>query len=243
MNIIKLSAIDSTSDYMHKMSAAEGLVHGTIVRADYQTKGRGQFDRSWESKQGENLMFSLFFEGDIVSEYPLSDLNWSVCLAIIDSLEYFKISNLKIKWPNDIMAGGKKLSGILIETKWSSAKLKQAVIGIGLNVNQKAFSSSLKATSLAEISGTEIDLEILFSKLREFLLLRLGELKAHDRHLSLKKAYENKLYGCDKPRMFTSNDERFLGIIRGVNDSHQLKVEREDETVSLYDHAQIKMLL
>ncbi len=86
-------------------------------------------------------------------------------------------------------------------------------------------------------------MEILFSKLRELLLLRLGELKAHDRHLSLKKTYENKLYGCDKPRMFVSNEEPFLGIIRGVNDSHQLKVEREDETISLYDHAQIKMLL
>ncbi len=243
MNIIKLSAIDSTSDYMHKMSANEGLVHGTIVRADYQTKGRGQFERSWESKKGENLMFSLFFEGNIVSRYPLSDLNWSVCLAICDCLQCFAIPSLSIKWPNDIMAGGRKLSGILIETKWTSAKLKQAVIGIGLNVNQKEFSTSLKATSLAEILGTEIDLEALFSKLREFLLVRLGELNAYDRHSSLKEAYENRLYGCDKPRMFASNDEQFLGIIRGVNDLHQLKIEREDQTVGLYDHAQIKMLL
>ncbi len=243
MNIIKLSAIDSTNDYMHKMSATDGLVHGTIIRADYQTNGRGQLDKSWESKQGENLMFSLFFEGDIVSKFPLSDLNWSICLAILDSLKSFKIPNLSIKWPNDIMAGGKKLSGILIETKLSGAKLKHAVIGIGLNVNQKGFTSNLKATSLAEILRSEIDLDSLFLRLRECLLIRMEALKKSDTHYSLKKTYQKNLFNRNKPRMFQSDDLQFLGIIRGVTDFHQLQIEREDETIGLYDHAQIKMIL
>jgi BirA family biotin operon repressor/biotin-[acetyl-CoA-carboxylase] ligase len=243
MNIIKLSAIDSTNDYMHKMSASAGLVHGTIVRADYQSNGRGQFDRSWESKQGENLMFSLFFKGDIVSHYPLSDINWCVCLAILDTLKSFKISNLSIKWPNDIMAGGMKLSGILIETKWSSTKLKHAVIGIGLNVNQKNFSSKLRATSLSNILENNIDLELLFLNLRESLLKRLETLKTIEKHDNLKLSYEKNLFSLGKPRMFESRGKQFMGIIRGVNDSHQLRVEREDETVGLYDHAQIKMML
>jgi biotin-(acetyl-CoA carboxylase) ligase len=71
----------------------------------------------------------------------------------------------------------------------------------------------------------------------------LETLKTIEKHDNLKLSYEKNLFSLGKPRMFESRGKQFMGIIRGVNDSHQLRVEREDETVGLYDHAQIKMML
>jgi biotin-(acetyl-CoA carboxylase) ligase len=71
----------------------------------------------------------------------------------------------------------------------------------------------------------------------------LETLKTIEKHDNLKLSYEKNLFSLGKPRMFESGGKQFMGIIRGVNDSHQLRVEREDETVGLYDHAQIKMML
>ena len=119
---------------------------GTIIAADHQKGGRGRLGRSWQSPPGLNLYFSLVF-------YPaLPVLNWggfslAVGAALGRALSPF-LPSVGVKWPNDLLVGGKKIGGILLETQ--GGKL---VAGIGINVNQPSFPPELSANSLCLCTG------------------------------------------------------------------------------------------
>ena len=147
------------------MAQSSSLADYTIAVTKNQTAGRGQMSNSWHSEPGKNLTFSLFttFKNIHIEHKPY--LNFAVSLAIYEVLHELSVPNLAIKWPNDIMSGNKKLCGILVETTLANQRIKNTVIGIGLNVNQEIFPSQIpNASSLKNILGKESDLEgILFN--------------------------------------------------------------------------------
>jgi len=134
--------IPSTSDYLK--DNYEKLESFTFVRTDYQTKGRGQFERKWMSANGRNLLMSFIIKDVAINQ--LTTIKEWVKSAIFATLGSFGL-DVYFKEPNDVFCNEKKLCGILMETKGSGTKLDYVIVGIGLNVNQFIF-HNFKATSL-----------------------------------------------------------------------------------------------
>src|SRR5690606_25479607 len=165
MNLIKLNAIDSTNSYLKGLSVKNEVPDCTIVMADYQTKGRGQMGTNWVSEEGKNLMFSLFKKIECLHSDEQFYISMATSLAIFRALKQFHIPGLKIKWPNDILSANQKICGILIETSITSNKIKAAIIGVGLNVNQMDFPGVINASSLKLITGIIYDREEILNRI------------------------------------------------------------------------------
>jgi BirA family biotin operon repressor/biotin-[acetyl-CoA-carboxylase] ligase len=129
--ITALEETDSTNSFLKRLPLEQQ--HGHAVFAESQTGGRGRRQRSWFSPPGCNIYLSLgwFFDK---SCGPLSTLPLAVAVATCRALSRAGIEGHGIKWPNDILAGGAKLAGILVESQAPGAEAVYAVIGVGLNV-------------------------------------------------------------------------------------------------------------
>jgi BirA family biotin operon repressor/biotin-[acetyl-CoA-carboxylase] ligase len=115
-----------------RKAVRKGAADGTVVITDHQTAGRGRLGRGWISPPGVNLTFSIIL-------YPklehLPRLTLVSCLAIARSIEEFTFLDTSIKWPNDVQIGGRKVSGVLVESDVAGDKVKYAIVGIAVNVN------------------------------------------------------------------------------------------------------------
>ncbi|MDD5210004.1 MAG: biotin--[acetyl-CoA-carboxylase] ligase [Elusimicrobiales bacterium] len=174
--ILRFDTLPSTQDYAVELARkAEGR-EWTAVVADAQTKGRGTGGNDWYSPAGQNLYFSLIAWPAGTMADP-AVINHSAALAAAEVLSGYGI-NCRIKWPNDLLAGGKKISGILSTSGKNRAGDDFIVCGIGLNVDTREFPPGLSgsATSMELAAGQSPDKEELLRKLleslkRRFLLL------------------------------------------------------------------------
>ncbi|PKP15804.1 MAG: biotin--[acetyl-CoA-carboxylase] ligase, partial [Bacteroidetes bacterium HGW-Bacteroidetes-23] len=164
MDIIKLSAINSTNDYLKELIAKQVVTNFTVVMSKSQTNGKGQMGSVWISESGKNLTFSVLIRDLIVDVKQLYTLNIVVSLAIISVLEKYKIPSVTIKWPNDIMSGNHKIGGILIENSFKSDGEVFSIVGIGLNINQMMFENVPNASSLKLKTGVDYDLDELLQE-------------------------------------------------------------------------------
>lgn len=126
-----LPEVDSTNSEINRLKPGEQHAHAVL--AERQTGGRGRRDRKWHSPAGGNIYLSFgwrFTSGD----HPFSTLPLVVAIAVGNALKRAGLEGHGIKWPNDILAGGKKLSGILVELKSSGSGGATAIIGVGINV-------------------------------------------------------------------------------------------------------------
>jgi BirA family biotin operon repressor/biotin-[acetyl-CoA-carboxylase] ligase len=123
--------LGSTMDEARRL-AQEGSPEGTVVVAEEQTAGRGRFGREWVSPPGQNISLSAILRP---SSEQLCYLNMAATLAVSGAIVGLTGLRPAIKWPNDVRIGGRKVSGILIETTVQGGEPIHAVVGIGLNVN------------------------------------------------------------------------------------------------------------
>lgn len=149
---IYIEETHSTNSYLKAKSSRE-LLHGTVALTDHQTRGRGQYERSWQSDQGKNLTFTTAFRPREASRLNL--LSLASAYAAARALELHMERTVSLKWPNDLMIAGKKVGGLLTESVFSGEKPERILIGIGLNVNQQQFPEKLcqKATSMQLLSA------------------------------------------------------------------------------------------
>jgi biotin-[acetyl-CoA-carboxylase] ligase BirA-like protein len=162
--LLEFDTLNSTSDFLKENHSY--FPHMTMIRANYQSKGRGQFDRIWMSNKNENIMFSI-----LLKEIDVKRVG-NVKLWVLDSLITFINSigiNCYFKEPNDIYVEDQKLCGILIETQTSMDIYDYVVVGIGININQENF-DNLPATSFKNILKSKQDLKKLFAKLVNILI-------------------------------------------------------------------------
>ena len=243
MKIIKLSAIDSTNSFLKEMASGSVVENFTVVVTENQVKGRGQQGSTWESETGKNLIFSVFVAFNSLNISDKKYLNYAVSLAVFEVLQKENIPRITIKWPNDILSAKKKIGGILIENSLKGAKISSSVIGIGLNVNQTSFSSSLEnASSLKLSSNRTFDLEQLLIEILTSLKSKISLLNAKAFE-SIETSYLNVLYKKNIPTMFKdSNDVLFMGIIRGISKDGKLQVEIEDETFKEFGIKEISFI-
>jgi BirA family transcriptional regulator, biotin operon repressor / biotin---[acetyl-CoA-carboxylase] ligase len=145
-------------------AAKNGAPHGAVFGAESQTRGRGRRGSEWVSTPGAGLWFSLLLRPDLPAELA-PGLALCAGLAVREAVAARVAASVAVKWPNDVLAGGRKLAGILVESQIIGAKLGSVIIGIGINVTQTVFPEPLSsiATSLALLSASALDREGLLA--------------------------------------------------------------------------------
>ena len=242
MKIFRLENLTSTNDYLKTLVKTSSLEDFTVVLTNHQSNGKGQRGSKWISEAGKNLTFSVY---KVHHQLPVQDhfmMNIVVSLAVFKVLSDLKTPNLKVKWPNDIMSGNKKIGGILIENSVQSSLLKHSIIGIGLNVNQTDFKELPNASSLNKLTGLTFDLDKLLQSI-------LREIKNYYNYIEtqqpdeLKHQYLKHLYRVNEVSTFQSKEGTyFSGMIKNINDYGLLVVELEDDKVKTFDIKEIKLM-
>ena len=168
-NIIYYDVLDSTNNFLKEIARENKISESMIVVANFQNKGVGRRNSSWESKKNKNLLFSMFLPNDKLKSSLINYLNIITLLSIIHTLKkYVYNEEIKIKLPNDILVNNKKISGILIETKISKNYFKEIIIGVGININQKYFSfKEYEPTSLIHYTKKKINRKIFLNSFIE----------------------------------------------------------------------------
>lgn len=152
-----LDSVGSTNDYL-KARGSSGCSNGAVAAAREQVRGKGRLGRTWQSQKDDSVMFSVLLRPQIAPQEaaavtPLAGL--AVCRALRDVTGL----DCRIKWPNDVIVGSKKLVGILTEMSAEFDAVEYIVIGAGVNVSQTAFPKEIahKATSLLLETGTRFN--------------------------------------------------------------------------------------
>ena len=220
MHLIKLDAIDSTNDYLRKLILEKKPTTPTVVVSQYQKKGKGQRGQVWTSQAGKNLMFSLYMPNFALPTKEVYSINKIVSVCLMHWLSSFKIPNICVKWPNDILSGDSKLAGILIESNVLQSTANSIIIGVGLNVNQVEFQNLPNATSMQLLTGKSYDIDaLLFSLTTRLIECLTPPLKYCN------DDYHKYLYGLGQSRLFLKDNKTFEGIIQSVNSEGKLVLE------------------
>ena len=164
-----MDSLPSTNDLAREM-AAEGAGEGVCVLARSQTAGRGRLGRAWSSPAGEGLYLSVILRPE-VKPAESTAITFAAALAVAETLALDFNLAVDIKWPNDVMAGGRKVCGILVETAVENELLQYAVMGIGVNLGQRDFPDEIRqtATSVFLEGGKKVAPDEFFN----FLIVRL----------------------------------------------------------------------
>ncbi len=159
----------STNELLSKIIREYDLPEGFIVYTDYQTAGKGQGGNSWQSRSGKNLLFSMLLYPGHVPVHEQFIISQIVSIGIKRVLDQYT-EHISIKWPNDIYWKDRKTAGILIENSLQGTNIKDAVIGIGININQCEFNEYINAVSLKQITGRTYARKKLLKQIKESIL-------------------------------------------------------------------------
>lgn len=227
MLTIKVNAIDSTNIFLRELHR-KGLFDKNIcLVAKNQTQGRGQRGTGWDSEPAKNLTFSLLLRDLQLPAQQHFKLNSAVSLGLVKALKSIFHENISVKWPNDILSGNYKIAGILIENSIKNGRIKDSIVGVGLNVNQEKFPELPKAASLKSISGKDFELESLLKKLSAEI--ESSVLNSINREMEeVLKTYNQYLFRRGELSDFEfPSGEVSAGRIHGVSNEGKLVVETE----------------
>jgi BirA family biotin operon repressor/biotin-[acetyl-CoA-carboxylase] ligase len=192
--LIELSEIDSTNMYAMEQIHAQKALSGSVYQTDFQTNGKGQHGRIWESHRGENLLCTYILELNALKQVknwvPSEQLGLSAAVALGVQAFFMEFAGeeTKIKKPNDIYWRDRKAGGILIENIVRGTDWNWTVIGIGLNINQTHFSNEAgKPVSLKQITGKHWDIKAMQKKLADTLSASLNLWLTEGEALTLQK--------------------------------------------------------
>ena len=166
-----LASVGSTNDLAVDL-AAGGAPEGTLVVADTQTRGRGRGERLWQTRAGTALAMSLVLRPRAIRPESAWGISVVGALAVAEALETEGAAPA-IKWPNDVLVGGRKVAGLLVDASWDGERLESAVLGIGVNIlmgsTPPGAEVEFPATSLEESLGRPVDRGTLLLAILEAL--------------------------------------------------------------------------
>jgi BirA family biotin operon repressor/biotin-[acetyl-CoA-carboxylase] ligase len=147
--IHSFAEVASTNDEAHRLADHADAEHGEVVIADVQTHGRGRRGRSWVAPAGRALTFSIILR-PAISPALAPEITLVAAVAVCEAARELGAGDARIKWPNDIECGGRKLAGLLTELRADPERVRYAILGVGLNVSAQPgdFPEGLRATSL-----------------------------------------------------------------------------------------------
>lgn len=231
-NIISLPEVSSTNDYAKQLLMNGRPVEGSVILAEYQTAGRGHDQNQWESDAGMNILMSMILYPDFMEIARQFRLSMAVALGITDFLkELIPDEGIFIKWPNDIYVGKRKIGGILINNEIMGSSFEYAIVGIGINVNQEKFSTSIpNPVSILSLTKREYQIDIVARRLCACLMERYAQLKDGN-YQSIENDYLRYMLGLNEKRRFIYEGEEITAIIRGVNEFGHLMLDTSNEMI------------
>lgn len=177
MRILIVEEAGSTNSLLADMARKGEAQDGCVVAARSQSAGRGQRGNSWESEPGKNLTFSMLFAGrdiDVSRQFFISE---AVALGVAEVLSEELASSgveVRVKWPNDIYIGDRKVCGILIENSLTGRRVDRSIAGIGVNINQEVFHSDApNPVSLKQIDSIERDTDEILERIASTVLANM----------------------------------------------------------------------
>jgi BirA family biotin operon repressor/biotin-[acetyl-CoA-carboxylase] ligase len=177
--IYYFSQIDSTNSYARRL-AEQGADQGGVIVAEAQTHGRGRLGRSWVSPPFLNLYCSVILRPELPPVHA-PQLTLMAAVALAETVASFVATGPSIKWPNDILVGGKKLAGILTESACHSGRIDFVILGIGVNLNYPVdlMPDTIRgtATSITSLTENNVSRELFLRRLIQDLDRCYGELE------------------------------------------------------------------
>lgn len=229
-NIVYYPETDSTNLRIRELGDA-GAPHGTLAVADMQTAGRGRRGRTWESPPGSSIYMSILLRPDIIpGAAPM--LTLVMACSVAEGISDCENVDVRIKWPNDVIAGGKKLVGILTEMSTQIDYINHVTIGVGINVNMTEFPENIRntATSLRLETGHKVRRAPLIAA----IMKRFEEnyavfLKTQDMS-GLMEKYSGMLINLDRDVLVLGAEDSYKAHALGIDRQGELIVRREDGT-------------
>ena len=224
---VHFSSIDSTNSYLK--NHFNDLDSFTFVSSDYQSGGKGRGDRVWKSNEGENLLFSLLIKEKMYIDIgPVLSLVSAYSVSQVLEQDY-QLSNVTIKWPNDIYVNDKKICGILLESRIPD----YLIIGIGINVNQKDFVGEYrkKPTSLLIEKNEYVDINEIKKKIYETLIDNIvANVNSVDTCIHY---FDSHNYLLNKRIRCSYENKVCTGVVIGVDNSFNLLVKTEEDVIAI----------
>ena len=216
-----------------KLDAENGAENGALIVADMQTAGRGRRGRTWNSPPGTNLYFTLILKPQIAPDQA-SMLTPLMGLAVAEGIRETCGLQTGIKWPNDVVIDGRKVCGILAEMSVEREFIHYVVVGVGINVGLQRFPEQVADTAVClqekcggKVSRAELLVNVLKAFERYYAVFRkTGDLS------DLRQMYGNLLVSRDKEVRVLDPKGEYQGIARGINETGELLVEKEDGVVT-----------
>ena len=230
--VVHIDETDSTNHWLK--DHGEGTM---VVATEYQTAGKGCGSNSWESERGKNLTFSMLIHPNRITAREQFHITEVVSVALCKTLQPHIYKKVEIKWPNDIYVGDRKICGILIENRLQGPEIRDSIIGIGLNVNQRAFlSDAPNPVSMWQLTGQETDREALLADfLQTFDEVMASETAAQD--------YRQRLYRSAGSYEFEDVNGRFMAEMVRVEADGRLVLKDETGHERTYAFKEIKYIL
>lgn len=240
-NSIRLTEIDSTNNYALQLLANGKPLEGTVVTTAHQHSGRGQRTAVWQSEKDMNLAASFIFYPPV----PVADhflFNQSIALAVHETIEKILKQKTDIKWPNDILVNNKKIAGILIENSIRGNQFLYAVAGIGININQKQFSSfTPPATSFALENNETFMVDDVLHALCRNLNKWYTALCSEEDEL-IHNTYLQHLFRYNELALYEIEGEKFYGTITGTNEDGRLLIETYEKGMLVLNLKEVKFV-
>lgn len=243
--ILSFERLDSTNSKARELIREQYLPEGTIIKAHAQEAGRGYSSNSWESAPGKNITASWILRPEFLEPQLQFRLTQILSLALKETVAGLLPPNhsITIKWPNDIYVGNQKIAGILVENTIMGAKIKEAICGIGLNVNQVQFlSDAPNPVSLKILTHKDYDINELIVVVSEkinywYSCLQTQQFKKID------TAYHASLFRLKQICAFESEGKFFKGTIAGTDPYGRLQIKTSDGKTEIFDFKEVKFIL
>ena len=212
-------------------------VPGVCVVAEYQTAGKGCGSNSWESERGKNLTFSMLIHPEALPANAQFRITEVVSVALCETLESYINNKVEIKWPNDIYVGDRKICGILIENRLQGSTIKDAIIGIGLNVNQRVFlSDAPNPVSLYQLTGQETNRDTLLNRFLEaFERVSQSNTTCID--------YRERLFRKGKEGLYEDETGRFTARLTDVLSDGRLQLVDSEGQTRIYAFKEVQFII
>ena len=245
MALVKLKETSSTNTWCREH--IRDVEMPVFVMTEVQTAGRGQRGNSWEAEAGKNLTFSIVWRPEGVRPDQQFAISEAVALGVRDYLGSRGIE-ARVKWPNDIYSGDRKICGILIEHSILGATIERSIIGVGVNVNQSVFlSDAPNPVSMTNISGKIYDLATEADGIAEFIRVRLETVSSENGRAAIHDDFMSGLWrgeGGWYPFRDLAEGRLFSGRIEGVAPTGHLSVrERDSDLMHAYAFKEVEFIL
>lgn len=238
---IRLKETASTNLFLHNYSEDEGKLM-TVVVAEHQSAGRGQGKNTWESEPGKNLLFSIKTHPmglDAARQYVMLEAG---ALSVRDALRPYT-GSLSIKWPNDIYWHDCKISGTLSECTVIGRQIDTCIVGTGVNINQRTFSSDApNPVSLLNILGREVQREDILKDIINRFMAYLSMVN-EGRYDEIDRLYAAALYRRRGRFIYRDSDGEFSAEIEQVEPGGHLLLRRDDGRLSRYAFKEVSFVL